>query len=37
MFTVLVVSHLLYAFAVYLDRPGGASVLLRRLLAAEGC
>ena len=36
MFTVLVVSHLLYAFAVYLDRPGRASVPLRALLAARG-
>jgi magnesium-transporting ATPase (P-type) len=36
MFTVLVVSHLLYAFAVYLDRPGRAPVPLRALLAARG-
>jgi Ca2+-transporting ATPase len=36
MFTVLVLSHLLYAFAVYLDRPGGTPVPLRALLAARG-
>jgi magnesium-transporting ATPase (P-type) len=36
MFTVLVLSHLLYAFAVHLDRPGGTSVPLRSLLAARG-
>jgi magnesium-transporting ATPase (P-type) len=36
MFTVLVLSHLLYAFAVYLDRPGGTPAPLRSLLAARG-
>jgi calcium-translocating P-type ATPase len=36
MFTVLVLSHLLYAFAVYLDRPGGTRAPLRSLLAARG-
>jgi P-type Ca2+ transporter type 2C len=37
MFTVLVVSHLLYAFAVYLDRPAGEpSAPLRSLLGARG-
>jgi Ca2+-transporting ATPase len=36
MFTVLVLSHLLYAFAVHLDRPRGAPAPLRSLLAARG-
>jgi magnesium-transporting ATPase (P-type) len=37
MFTVLVVSHLLYAFAVHLDRPAGEkSAPLRSLLGARG-
>jgi Ca2+-transporting ATPase len=36
MFTVLVLSHLLYAFAVYLDRSGGTPASLRSLLAARG-
>ena len=36
MFTVLVLSHLLYAFAVHLDRPGGTPAPLRSLLAARG-
>jgi Ca2+-transporting ATPase len=36
MFTVLVLSHLLYAFAVHLDRPGGAPPPIRSLLAARG-
>jgi magnesium-transporting ATPase (P-type) len=36
MFTVLVLSHLLYAFAVHLDRPSGTPAPLRSLLAARG-
>jgi Ca2+-transporting ATPase len=36
MFTVLVLSHLLYAFAVHLDRPRGTPAPLRSLLAARG-
>jgi magnesium-transporting ATPase (P-type) len=36
MFTVLVLSHLLYAFAVHLDRPGGTPTPIRSLLAARG-
>jgi Ca2+-transporting ATPase len=36
MFTVLVISHLLYAFTVHLDRPGRAPVPFRTLLAARG-
>lgn len=36
MFTVLVLSHLLYAFAVHLDRPGGTPPPIRSLLAARG-
>lgn len=36
MFTVLVLSHLLYAFAVHLDRPGGTPAPIRSLLAARG-
>jgi P-type Ca2+ transporter type 2C len=36
MFTVLVLSHLLYAFAVHLDRPGGTPAPIHSLLAARG-
>jgi Ca2+-transporting ATPase len=36
MFTVLVLSHLLYAFAVHVDRPGGTPEPLRSVLAARG-
>ena len=36
MFTVLVLSHLLYAFVVVLDRPGERPAPLRSLLEARG-
>ncbi|MGH2680015.1 MAG: cation-translocating P-type ATPase [Actinomycetota bacterium] len=36
MFTVLVLSHLLYGFAVHLDRSGGTPAPIRSLLAARG-
>ena len=36
MFTVLVMSHLLYAFVVQLDRPGRAPAPARSLLEARG-
>ena len=36
MFTVLVLSHLLYAFAVHLDRPAGTPAPIRSILAARG-
>ena len=36
MFTVLVMSHLLYAFVVQLDRPGRAPAPGRSLLEARG-
>jgi Ca2+-transporting ATPase len=36
MFTVLVLSHLIYAFAVQLDRPAGTHAPIRSLLAVRG-
>ncbi|HEX6580791.1 MAG TPA: HAD-IC family P-type ATPase, partial [Actinomycetota bacterium] len=36
MFTILVLSHLLYAFAVHLDRPAGTPAPIRSILAARG-